>query len=560
MKTLLISLILLLPIAATAQSDNQRQKDSLRTAIAKSAGKEKLDNMDKLSRLYLPETADDKKMDTLLVLLHEMNDEAVRQGNMEKQGLALADMLLAYSNKGNYDEIIRLAPDYMAKMDKPETERYYYDIYRSYFRAYLNRGEYDTALDKAKQMYSKAQKSDDKYGMAIALFCMSDLYNRQQRCDEQENYIRQSIELWKTLGDKNLDKLTNAYYQLCVALWGQEKYDEALLAAAEYEKALNRYEEYTKAKQPITRFNLYTTYANIYLGKEDYDRAEMYLDKVDTFSVGRASKLFVVYEKAQIFNARKQYDKALQMMDNAMKLSVTAVEQNEVRELRMQILAGMGRAEDVYSLAVEIFNVQDSIRNKEFNSNLDELRTQYEVDKITAEKKREHIYLLVALAVLLLLAGILTLYIALYRKKKSAYQELVRKSQEWAQKPTGTEEQVEQQAVGETDRQLFEQLQTLFQNESLYRNTTITIDELAHRMKVNRTYLSQAVNRCSGKNFSTFINEYRIKEAVLHLSSGAQKYSLEGLAFDVGFNDRKTFYTAFKKMTGLSPSEFQNNL
>ena len=51
-----------------------------------------------------------------------------------------------------------------------------------------------------------------------------------------------------------------------------------------------------------------------------------------------------------------------------------------------------------------------------------------------------------------------------------------------------------------------------------------------------------------------------VKEAVRMISSNAKNLSLEGIAFELGYNDRKTFYTAFKKITWLSPSEFRNNL
>jgi len=560
MKTLLLTFVLLLPVAAAAQADNQRQKDSLRTAIAQSAGKEKLNSQLKLSLLYFPEMTDDNKMDTLLALFHELNDEAVRQGDVKNQAVALSNILIAHWNKGNYDEVIRLAPEYMKKINKQENERLFYVMFYTYFKAYLNKGDYDTALAKAKQMYDGAQKNNDKYGMAIALSAMADLYEHQERYDEQEKYIRQSIELWKSLGDQNLGKLTEACFQLCGSLYAQQKYNEALQAAAEFEKVVHRYEEYTKAHQQTARYNLYYNYLLIYLGKKDFDRAEIYCNKVDSLSFGKLSKLIVANTRAEIFNARKQYDKALQMTDSAMKLSVTAAEQSNVRGIRMKILSDMGRAIDVYNLANETIKVQDSIHTAAYNKNLDELRTRYETDKITAEKKREHIYLLVALAALLLLGGILTLYIILYRKKQAAYQELVRKSQEWAQTPIAVKEPDEQQPVSESDRRLFEQLQTLFQNEPLYRNDKMSIDDLASRMKVNRTYLSQAVNHCTGKNFSTFVNEYRIKDVVLQMSSGVQKFSLKGLAFEAGFNDRKTFYNAFKKMTGLSPSEFQSNL
>jgi len=176
------------------------------------------------------------------------------------------------------------------------------------------------------------------------------------------------------------------------------------------------------------------------------------------------------------------------------------------------------------------------------------------------EKRQQTQHRLLALFFgFIVITGLLWYVFVLYRRKQTAYRELVRKSQEWAQS-VDIEKPDAEPAVTEADRQLFEQLQAMFQLEPLYRKPTITIEETAHRMKVNRTYLSQAINHCTGKSFSSFVNEYRVKEAILLMSSAPDKFSLEGLGFEVGFNDRKTFYTAFKKATGLSPSEFRNNV
>jgi methylphosphotriester-DNA--protein-cysteine methyltransferase len=35
---------------------------------------------------------------------------------------------------------------------------------------------------------------------------------------------------------------------------------------------------------------------------------------------------------------------------------------------------------------------------------------------------------------------------------------------------------------------------------------------------------------------------------------------MEGLAYDVGFNNRRSFYNAFMKITGLSPAQFKSNM
>jgi AraC-like DNA-binding protein len=196
------------------------------------------------------------------------------------------------------------------------------------------------------------------------------------------------------------------------------------------------------------------------------------------------------------------------------------------------------------------------------------------VEKIRSERNRRILTIVVTGSALLGL--VLLLYLILYNKKRAAYRELVRLSQEWAQttneqrtlsghdtgeniktgnKKTGTEE-----LITKTDVVLFEQLEKFLHAEQVYAEPTITIDDLADRMKVNKTYLSRAINRCSKKHFNTYINEFRIKEAIRLLSNDSNRYTLEGIGFEVGFEERRSFYNAFKKTTGLSPSDFRKNL
>ena len=178
----------------------------------------------------------------------------------------------------------------------------------------------------------------------------------------------------------------------------------------------------------------------------------------------------------------------------------------------------------------------------------------------------------------LAICGLLGWVSVLYRRKKEAYQELIHRSQEWALAPVksvGMELPSNVHVNGnahvngngngngndnESYRKLYEQFQQLLTNDCIYRNNAMTIDKIATLLKSNKAYLSNAINKYTGQNFSTCINEYRIREAIMRISSDSGKYTLEGIGFEVGFNDRKTFYTAFKKITGLSPSAFKGNI
>ncbi|GHU66149.1 hypothetical protein FACS1894123_12140 [Bacteroidia bacterium] len=179
-----------------------------------------------------------------------------------------------------------------------------------------------------------------------------------------------------------------------------------------------------------------------------------------------------------------------------------------------------------------------------------------------AEKEKTRNYLLLALAGCLLLLAALGIWIYYSR-------ELVRKNQQWAGVATFPKHSIsnkygmfyekETSAPDETEKLLMNEIETLMA-DGLYKNQDLTLDILAKKTGTNPTYISKTISRCTGKNFRTCINEYRVKEAIRILSDDGQKnHSIDDLAFESGFNDRKTFHRVFKKMTGLSPADFRKN-
>jgi len=69
--------------------------------------------------------------------------------------------------------------------------------------------------------------------------------------------------------------------------------------------------------------------------------------------------------------------------------------------------------------------------------------------------------------------------------------------------------------------------------------------------------LSAFINSNYKMNFNDFINEYRILSCIEKLLKKEWEFKkLESIAEETGFNNRNTFTSAFKKATGLNPSEF----
>ena len=94
-------------------------------------------------------------------------------------------------------------------------------------------------------------------------------------------------------------------------------------------------------------------------------------------------------------------------------------------------------------------------------------------------------------------------------------------------------------------------------NEKLYQDTDLTIAKLASHLGWPINSLSHVINESLQTNFNDLINRYRVaafKERALEPDS--YKYSIVGLGQEVGFSSKASFYRAFKKETGTTPSDF----
>ena len=109
-------------------------------------------------------------------------------------------------------------------------------------------------------------------------------------------------------------------------------------------------------------------------------------------------------------------------------------------------------------------------------------------------------------------------------------------------------------------RELFDTiLRFMDEDRSLYCDPDFSLTRLAELTDSNTKYVSQAINDFTGKNFRTFINEYRIREARRRLldSENFGNVTIQYLAESVGFLSTSAFNMAFRKFTGMTPSLYQ---
>jgi AraC-like DNA-binding protein len=107
---------------------------------------------------------------------------------------------------------------------------------------------------------------------------------------------------------------------------------------------------------------------------------------------------------------------------------------------------------------------------------------------------------------------------------------------------------------------IFEKLQQVMQEEQLYKNPDLSRDQVASVLGISPGYLSQIVNSVTDSNFTHYINSLRVKEVQqMLLDTSYEQYSFWALGMEAGFKSKSTFYAVFKKITGMTPSEFQKS-
>lgn len=96
-------------------------------------------------------------------------------------------------------------------------------------------------------------------------------------------------------------------------------------------------------------------------------------------------------------------------------------------------------------------------------------------------------------------------------------------------------------------------------SQKSYLEPSLSLDDLAEKVSIPPHHLSQILNACFNQNFFDFINSYRIKESEKLLSeqSSYRKTILE-ILYETGFNSKSVFNTAFKKHTGMTPTQFRD--
>lgn len=91
-----------------------------------------------------------------------------------------------------------------------------------------------------------------------------------------------------------------------------------------------------------------------------------------------------------------------------------------------------------------------------------------------------------------------------------------------------------------------------------YRDKNFSAQQLADLLHTNSRYISAVVNMHFHMNYTSFVNKYRVEEAMSMLTDPKKrKMNISDISKAVGFANRQSFYSAFYRINGCTPRDYR---
>lgn len=111
----------------------------------------------------------------------------------------------------------------------------------------------------------------------------------------------------------------------------------------------------------------------------------------------------------------------------------------------------------------------------------------------------------------------------------------------------------------EQSTRLLEKVNSVLEDVNVISRDDFSLAMLAKMVESNTKYVSMVINETYGKNFKTYLNEYRIREACRRLADEETygNMTIQAIYEQLGYKTATSFVNAFRKINGMTPSQYQ---
>lgn len=207
-------------------------------------------------------------------------------------------------------------------------------------------------------------------------------------------------------------------------------------------------------------------------------------------------------------------------------------------------------------------NTRKENTNKSFFDNYEKPKLLAEREEIIKKLQSESsatIYSLIGISVI-----VLFLFGFQHRKRKQLkqrFEEIVKNKEKQETEHRAQEPKESLSIPKEVIKKVLEGLGG-FENGTSFTSPKLSLHSLANDLNTNANYLSKIINHYKGFGFSAYINSLRVNHVIqlLDTDSRIRKYSIKGIAEEMGYKNAESFSNAFYKKTGLKPSYYIKQL
>lgn len=364
----------------------------------------------------------------------------------------------------------------------------------------------------------------------------------------------------------------------------------------------NRYKDMDmpESQQLLAGYNRLLYLGLDYTATGRYEKAVETFDRQITLTEGRGQlKRYLIIShlnKADAYVKAGDYAKAIGCLQPAMQIAAT----HDIKDARLDIyrtLADCYRQLGMMAESIEYrekyFNIKDTLLNYHQLASINETRFMNEMkkmdDRLTQMRHRHQIFNIVAVIFAVVLVIVICFVYILYiknRQLKKSNKLLYKKNIEILQseeKERALRKKYEPvQAAGEAETDgdnaaesgdkprkkspgvenmddIYSRIRSVMENSETIFSPDFSAESLSALVGVKQRYVSQTLHEKGGTSFYAMLGEYRVKEACKRFrdDENYRNLTIEGIAYSVGFKSRSNFINTFKRIVGLTPSEYQ---
>lgn len=439
-------------------------------------------------------------------------------------------------------------------------------------RKHLEKSEYNIALNKYLEFTKIEEKQQPKDTLElISTYCnIGGIYSVYQNFAQARDMYEKAFALCKKSKNNKMmfETLNNLVGANCNIGNAQEaeKLNEQVFKLSGIEKGEKLFYYYFN-KGFIANCN------NKYAEKAKW--MTQAINMVDKYHLPINMKVYPYSEIYQSYEQQGELEKALDALLKYEKLAQEINQQSLTKKRGqaylivdcykglMRIYTKMGNKEKALQYQNAFFKYNDSILNvNEFSKIRNQYQNYENEEKLqTISKQQKTIfYQEVILGMLILLVVTAIIAIIIIRKQQRKLYDtnvaLYTRNNELVEAEGKIEHKSNTNVLHD---ELIMRINQVMNDESVFCNPEFSLATLAKLAQSNTSYVSQAINTTYNKNFRSFVNEYRIKEAMKRMKNNDtyKNYSIQGISESVGYKSVSNFIAAFKKHTGMTPSLYQ---